>query len=37
MTALIIDDEAQIRRLLKLALESKGFVVREAAAGQLGL
>jgi len=37
MTALIIDDEAQIRRLLKLALESKGFVVHEAAAGQLGL
>lgn len=37
MTALIIDDEVQIRRLLRMALESKGYTVREAEAGQLGL
>ena len=37
MTALIIDDEIQIRRLLKLALESKGNTVREAENGTLGL
>lgn len=37
MTALIIDDEIQIRRLLKLALESKGYTVREAENGTLGL
>ena len=37
MTALIIDDETQIRRLLKLALESKGYAVREAENGTLGL
>lgn len=37
MTALIIDDEIQIRRLLRMALESKGFTVRDAATGQLGL
>ena len=37
MTALIIDDEVQIRRLLRMALESRGYVVREAEAGQLGL
>ncbi|MBL9180205.1 MAG: response regulator transcription factor [Verrucomicrobiaceae bacterium] len=37
MTALIIDDEIQIRRLLKLALESKGHTVREAENGTLGL
>lgn len=37
MTALIIDDEIQIRRLLRMALESKGYIVREAEAGQLGL
>jgi len=36
-TALIIDDEVQIRRLLRMALESKGYTVREAEAGQLGL
>ena len=28
MTALIIDDEIQIRRLLRLALESRGYAVR---------
>lgn len=37
MTALIIDDEIQIRRLLKLALESRDYVVREAETGRLGL
>jgi two-component system KDP operon response regulator KdpE len=37
MTALVIDDEVQIRRLLRMALESKGFKVHEAATGQLGL
>ncbi len=37
MTALIIDDEIQIRRLLRLALESKGCTVREAVDGQTGL
>lgn len=34
---LIIDDEIQIRRLLRLTLESGGYVVREAEAGRLGL
>ncbi len=37
MTALIIDDEIQIRRLLRMALEAKGYTVKEAPAGQLGL
>lgn len=37
MTALIIDDEIQIRRLLRLALESRDYVVREAETGRLGL
>lgn len=37
MTALIIDDEIQIRRLLRMALESKGYSVREAVNGTLGL
>jgi len=37
MTALVIDDEIQIRRLLKLALESRGYAVREAENGRLGL
>jgi two-component system, OmpR family, KDP operon response regulator KdpE len=35
--ALIIDDEVQIRRLLRLALESKGYRVFDAENGQLGL
>lgn len=35
--ALIIDDEVQIRRLLTLALESAGYLVREAETGTLGL
>lgn len=34
---LIIDDEVQIRRLLRLSLESKGYEVVEAATGSLGL
>jgi two-component system KDP operon response regulator KdpE len=34
---LIIDDEVQIRRLLRLTLESAGFGVREADTGELGL
>lgn len=34
---LVIDDEVQIRRLLRLTLESANFAVREAEAGQLGL
>jgi two-component system KDP operon response regulator KdpE len=37
MTALIIDDEIQIRRLLRLALESRDYVVRESETGRLGL
>jgi len=37
MTALIIDDEIQIRRLLRMALEAKGYSVREAGSGQVGL
>ncbi len=35
--ALIIDDEVQIRRLLRVALEGAGYDVHEAEAGQLGL
>lgn len=34
---LIIDDEVQIRRLLRLTLESAGYRVREAETGSLGL
>lgn len=34
---LVIDDEAQIRRLLRLTLDSGGYTVLEAATGQLGL
>ena len=36
-TALIIDDEIQIRRLLRMALESRDYKVVEAANGTLGL
>lgn len=36
-TVLIIDDEQQIRRLLRVTLESGGYVVREASSGTLGL
>ena len=34
---LVIDDEIQIRRLLRLTLEAAGFKVREAASGRAGL
>jgi two-component system KDP operon response regulator KdpE len=34
---LVIDDEVQIRRLLRLTLESAGHAVREVETGQLGL
>ena len=34
---LVIDDEVQIRRLLRLTLEDAGYVVREAETGQAGL
>jgi two-component system KDP operon response regulator KdpE len=37
MVALIIDDEIQIRRLLRMALEAKGIKVHEAESGQIGL
>lgn len=37
MTALIIDDEIQIRRLLRLALDSRGYTVHEADSGLRGL
>ena len=35
--ALVIDDEVQIRRLLKISLETNGYKVFEAANGELGL
>ena len=35
--ALVIDDELQIRRLLRVCLESKGYRVSEAATGQEGI
>lgn len=34
---LVVDDEVQIRRLLRLTLESAGHAVREVETGQLGL
>ena len=34
---LVIDDELQIRRLLRFALETGGYSVREAETGRLGL
>jgi two-component system KDP operon response regulator KdpE len=37
MTALIIDDEIQIRRLLRMALEARSYTVREVENGTLGL
>jgi two-component system KDP operon response regulator KdpE len=37
LRVLIIDDEIQIRRLLRVTLEPGGYVVNEAATGQLGL
>ncbi len=36
-SALIIDDEIQIRRLLRVALEAAGYAVHEAETGQQGL
>jgi two-component system KDP operon response regulator KdpE len=36
-TILIIDDEVQIRRLLRVTLEAEHYRVREAETGQLGL
>jgi two-component system KDP operon response regulator KdpE len=36
-TALIIDDEVQIRRLLRVVLEGDGYQVHEAETGQTGL
>jgi len=36
-TILVIDDEVQIRRLLRVTLESEGYRVREAESGSLGL
>lgn len=36
-TALIIDDEIQIRRLLKVCLEANGYRVLEAATGKEGI
>ena len=36
-SAVIIDDEKQIRRLLRLALEGAGHQVYEAETGQAGL
>src|SRR6266403_2152452 len=37
MIALVIDDEVQIRRLLRLTLEDQGYRVFEAVSGQEGL
>ncbi len=34
---LVVDDEVQIRRLLRLTLEAAGYAVREAENGRLGL
>jgi len=36
-TALVIDDEIQIRRLLRVSLEANGYRVFEAASGQEGI
>ena len=35
--ALVIDDEIQMRRLLRIVLEGAGYVVHEADSGKLGL
>jgi len=37
MTVLVIDDEVQIRRLLKITLEAAGIAVVEADTGRIGL
>jgi two-component system KDP operon response regulator KdpE len=34
---LVVDDETQIRRLLRLTLEAAGYIVREAATGATGV
>ena len=34
---LVIDDEVQLRRLLRFTLEDAGYVVREAPTGRAGL
>jgi len=34
---LVIDDETQIRRMLKVALSAHGYEITEAANGQEGL
>ena len=34
---LVIDDEVQIRRLLRITLESAGHAIREVETGRLGL
>jgi len=34
---LVIDDEIQLRRLLRVTLEAAGYTVREADAGQIGI
>src|SRR3974390_2734509 len=36
-TALVIDDELQIRRLLRVCLEANGYRVSEAATGKEGI
>jgi two-component system KDP operon response regulator KdpE len=36
-SALVIDDEVQIRRLLRVSLEKQGYAVSEAATGEEGL
>lgn len=36
-TILVVDDEAQIRKFLRIALEANGFTVREAATGGQGV
>ena len=36
-TILVIDDEVQIRRFLKIGLESQGFAVYEAGSGEEGM
>ena len=36
-TILVVDDEAQIRKFLRIALEANGFAVREAATGGQGV
>jgi two-component system KDP operon response regulator KdpE len=37
LTVLVIDDEVQIRRLLRITLEATGIVVLEADTGRIGL